>query len=50
MTHHVASGKYVGKEAQNFLLEEELEKNNSEGLIRVKLAGSCFTAAVYLIL
>ena len=32
MTRDVAGGRYVGKEAQNFLLKEELEKNNSEGL------------------
>ena len=45
----VAGGRYVGKEAPNFLLKEELEKNNNEGLIRAKLAGSCLTAAVYFI-
>ena len=37
MTRDVAGGGYDGKEAQNFLLKEELEKNNSEGLIRAKL-------------
>ena len=31
---------YVGKETPNFLLKEELEKNNSEGIIRVKLAAA----------
>ena len=45
--HKVASGRYVGKEASNLLLEEELEKSDSEGRIRTKLAGSCLTAAVY---
>ena len=40
---------YIGKEAPNLLLEEELEKSNSERRIRAKLAGSCLTAAVYLI-
>ena len=45
----VAGGGYDGKEAPNFLLKEELEKNNSEWLIRAKLLGSCFTAAVYFI-
>ena len=49
MARDVASGRCVGKEAPNFLLKEELEKKNSEGLIRVKLAGSCLTAAVYFI-
>ena len=47
MTRDVASGRYVGKEKSNLLLEEELEKSGSEGRIRVKLAGSCLTAAVY---
>ena len=41
MTRDVASGRYVGKEAPNLLLEEELEKSDSEGQICVKLAGSC---------
>ena len=41
--------RYVGKEAPNLLLEEELEKSDSEGRIRAKLAGSCLTAAVYFI-
>ena len=36
MTHDVASGRYVGKEAPNLLLEEELEKSDSEGRIRAK--------------
>ena len=40
---------YVGKEASNLLLEE-LEKSDSEGRIRAKLAGSCLTAAVYFII
>ena len=35
------------KKHQTFLLKEELEKNNSKGLIRAKLLDSCFTAAVY---
>ena len=47
MTHDVASGRYVGKEAPNLLLEDELEKSDSEGRICVKLASSCLTAAVY---
>ena len=49
MTRDVASGRYVGKEAPNLLLEEELEKSDSEGRIRAKLVGSCLTAAVYFI-
>ena len=49
MTHDVASGRYVGKEAPNLLLEEELEKSDSEGRIRTKLVGSGLTAAVYFI-
>ena len=49
MTRDVASGRYVGKETSNLLLEEELEKSDSEGRIRAKLAGSCLTAAVYFI-
>ena len=86
MLHDVASGRYVGKEAQKLasrgtgeewqrycqrhvgfrwrmmlpvedmsvkkhknLLLEELEKSDSEGLIRAKLAGSCLTAAIYFI-
>ena len=36
----------VEKHGPNFFLKEELE-NNSEGLIRAKLVGSCLTAAVY---
>ena len=47
MTRDVACGRYVGKEAPNLLLEEELEKSDSEGRIHAKLAGSCLTAAVY---
>ena len=47
----VASGRYmyVGKEAPNLPLEEELEKSDSEGRNRAKLAGSCLMAAVYFI-
>ena len=48
MTRDVASGRYVGKEAPNLLLEEELGKSDSEGRIRTKLAGSCLTAASYI--
>ena len=43
MTRDVASGRYVGKEAPNLLLEEELETSDSEGRISAKLAGSCLT-------
>ena len=43
MTRDVASGRYVGKEAPNLLLEGEMEKSDSEGRIRAKLAGSCLT-------
>ena len=39
----------VSKEAPNLLLEEELEKSNSEGGICAKLAGRCLPAAVYFI-
>ena len=46
MKRDVASGRYVGKEAPNLLLEEELEKSDSEGRIRAKLV----TAAVYFII
>ena len=45
----VASGRYVGKEAPNLLLEREMEKSNSEGRIRAKLAGSFLMAAIYFI-
>ena len=50
MTCDVASDRYVGNEAPNLLLEKELEKSDSEGRIRAKLAGSCLTAAVYFII
>ena len=34
------------KQQKNFILGEELEKNDSGGRICAKLAGSCFTAAI----
>ena len=48
MTCDVASGRYVGKEAPNLLIEQKL-KNNSEGRIHVKLEYSCLKAAIYFI-
>ena len=47
MCNYVSS-LFITKEAQNLLLDEEVEKSDSKGEICGKLAGSCLTAAVFL--